>query len=74
MCLIAKYSIDRHKPRTNPGHGKGEKQREIRIKKKKKRVSYESIASITREIKRRKKGKKVGEKEKWRFCFSLAHS
>ena len=63
MCLIAKYSIDRHKPRTNPGHDKGEKQREIRIKKKKKRFSYESIASITREIKRRKKGKKVGERK-----------
>ena len=39
MCLIAKYSIDRHKLRTNPGHGKGEKQREIRIKKKKKKKS-----------------------------------
>ena len=71
MCLTAKYSIDRHKPRT---HGKGEKQREIRKKKNKKRLSYESIASITRERMRRKKEKKVGEKEKWRFCFGLGHS
>ena len=47
---------------TNPGHDKGEKQRD-KNKEKKKRFSYESIASITREIKRRKKGKKVGERK-----------
>ena len=51
---------------TNPGQTQDtirERNREIRIKKKKKRFSYESIASITREIKRRKKGKKVGERK-----------
>ena len=72
MCLTAKYSADRHKPKTQ--HGNGEKQKEIRTKKEK-RVSNESIASFTRERKRRKKKKKkVGEKERCRFCFGLAHS
>ena len=38
-------------------------------------MTHKLIASITRERKRRiKKKKKVGEKERWRFCFGLAHS
>ena len=37
-------------------------------------MTHESTASITRERKRRnKKKKKVGEKERWRICFGLAH-
>ena len=38
-------------------------------------MTHKTIASITRERKRRnKKTKKVGEKERWRFRFGLAHS
>ena len=38
-------------------------------------MTHESTASITRERKRRKmEKKKVGEKERWRFCFGLAPS
>ena len=38
-------------------------------------MTHKLIASITRERKRRiKKKKKVGEKERWRFCVGLAHS
>ena len=37
-------------------------------------MTHESTASITRERKRRNKKKKVGEKERQRFCFGLAHS
>ena len=37
-------------------------------------MTHESTASITRDRKRRnKKKKKVGEKERWRICFGLAH-
>ena len=43
-------------------------------KKRESTMIHESIASITRERKRRnKKKKKVGEKERWRFWFGLAH-
>ena len=38
-------------------------------------MTHESIASIPRErMRRNKKTKKVGEKERWRFCFGLEHS
>ena len=36
-------------------------------------MTHESTASITGKRKRRNKKKKVGEKERWRFCFGLAH-
>ena len=43
MCLIAKYSIDRHKPRRNPGHDKGEKQRDKNKEKKKKDLAMSQL-------------------------------
>ena len=62
MCLTAKYSTDRYKLR------KGEKQIEIT---KKKKVSHESTASITRE---RKRIRRLERKKDGNFDLASTHS
>ena len=52
-----------------------DKNKEKKKKKRESAITHESIASIPRErMRRNKKTKKVGEKERWRFRFGLAHS
>ena len=62
MCLTAKYYTERYKLR------KGEKQIEIT---KKKKVSHESTASITRE---RKRIRRLERKKDGDFVLTSAHS